>query len=497
MGHRVLVIRLQDAADGGERCERELREGGHRGELLRRNPSALAIAGEKAAGEARAQDARASPLASEAENAANDVGRPRTAFQLVEVKQRDHGAAPEQHVAPVVVVVEPPGRKRIEARDVERSRDRLESPLEVPEFELQRRGAVGVAEFIDDRAWCRDEATHVVFQQGGRGRADEAVGHVVKLGEPTSCLSSLFRSREVEVLALDKLEESPREPLLVHHDGIGGPRLDGGGGRDPIRLEVPLEAHLEPHALGIAIAPIPPQDELTPARVDDSQVVVAGARVECADKPRLVECVTGEHLAQRRRWFHEPSMLLIYATATEEGSTSDGGVRCGEPVLRWHGRGVMEPSETARLFWPYIARSIGRIIAALGDLEDAGVHLDWRPPAANANSVYVLAVHALGTTEHRLLSVLCGIDVDRDRDGEFAAAAGSALVIADRWREIAARITKALDTLTEADLRAVRRHPERGAITGLDVLIVVARHMAEHAGQAELTRDLALASTRT
>lgn len=157
----------------------------------------------------------------------------------------------------------------------------------------------------------------------------------------------------------------------------------------------------------------------------------------------------------------------------------------------------MEPSETARLFWPYIERSIERIIAALGDLEDAGVQLDWRPPAANANSVYVLAVHALGTTEHRLLSVLCGIDVDRDRDGEFAATAGSALVIADRWRDIAARITTALHTLTDADLTAMRHHPERGAITGLDVLIVVARHMAEHAGQAELTRDLALASTRT
>ena len=180
------------------------------------------------------------------------------------------------------------------------------------------------------------------------------------------------------------------------------------------------------------------------------------------------------------------------------GSPYCGGTGRGATVINTTcERGVTEPSETARLFWPYIARSIGRIIATLGDLEDAGVPLDWRPPAADANSVYALAVHALGTTEHRLLSVLCGIDVDRDRDAEFAATAGSALVIADQWRDLAARITTALDKLTDADLEASRRHPERGVTTGLDVLIVVARHMAEHAGQAELTRDLAMASTRT
>ena len=155
----------------------------------------------------------------------------------------------------------------------------------------------------------------------------------------------------------------------------------------------------------------------------------------------------------------------------------------------------MAPSETARHFWPYIARSIERIVAALSDLEDAGVPLDWRPPATSANSACAIAVHALGTTEHRLLTVLCGIDVNRNRAAEFAATAGSAMVIADDWRALEVRITTALEKLTEADLATSRWHPERGEITGLDMLIVVARHMAEHAGQAELTRDLALAST--
>ena len=156
----------------------------------------------------------------------------------------------------------------------------------------------------------------------------------------------------------------------------------------------------------------------------------------------------------------------------------------------------MAGNETAQTFRRYIGRSIAHIIAALSDLEEAGVPLDWRPPAAGANSVYALAVHALGATEHRLLAVLCGIDVDRDREAEFAASGCSAAVIDGQWRALEARIAPALDRLTEADLAALRRHPHRGEMSGLEVLIVVARHMAEHAGQAELTRDLALAAAR-
>jgi hypothetical protein len=52
------------------------------------------------------------------------------------------------------------------------------------------------------------------------------------------------------------------------------------------------------------------------------------------------------------------------------------------------------------------------------------------------------------------------------------------------------RIAKSLGTLTRADLDAARQHPRRGTITGRDVLIVVARHAAEHWGEAQLTRSL-------
>ena len=104
---------------------------------------------------------------------------------------------------------------------------------------------------------------------------------------------------------------------------------------------------------------------------------------------------------------------------------------------------AMARSETANRFWPYVSRSIERIVAALADLEQAGVPLNWRPPAAGANNVYWLAVHALGSSEQRLLGVLCGLDVERDREAEFAASAGSVTAIADEWRALSARIGSA------------------------------------------------------
>ncbi len=160
-------------------------------------------------------------------------------------------------------------------------------------------------------------------------------------------------------------------------------------------------------------------------------------------------------------------------------------------------RQAMTHQDTTRILWSYIGRAIEGIIGALADLEAAGVALDWRPAGAGANSVHALAAHALGATEHRLLDVLCGIEVSRDREAEFASGdVRSAAAIAGEWRALAARIGAALEGLGEEDLEAVRRHPHRGELSGLEVLVVVLRHVAEHHGQAELTRDLALAAAQ-
>jgi hypothetical protein len=52
------------------------------------------------------------------------------------------------------------------------------------------------------------------------------------------------------------------------------------------------------------------------------------------------------------------------------------------------------------------------------------------------------------------------------------------------------RLAEALANLPPGALDASYSHPRRGTVTGRDILIIVARHSAEHLGQAELTRDL-------
>jgi hypothetical protein len=57
------------------------------------------------------------------------------------------------------------------------------------------------------------------------------------------------------------------------------------------------------------------------------------------------------------------------------------------------------------------------------------------------------------------------------------------------------RVAKSFEALTREDLDGARQHPRRGIISGRDVLIVVARHTAEHWGEAQLTRSLLKART--
>ena len=151
-------------------------------------------------------------------------------------------------------------------------------------------------------------------------------------------------------------------------------------------------------------------------------------------------------------------------------------------------------SSEVQRFWPYIQRSVDRIVGAIESLDAAGIDIDWRPPTPHSNSAYVMAVHALGNLDEQLLGLLSSAPSTRDRDAEFLATGGSTTEIQRRWRTLRVDIHEALQALSDADLDTSRRHPRRGVVSGHDVLILVARHMAEHAGQAELTRDLAIAA---
>ncbi len=142
-------------------------------------------------------------------------------------------------------------------------------------------------------------------------------------------------------------------------------------------------------------------------------------------------------------------------------------------------------------FWRYIASSLDRLVEVAAGMSPEG--LDWEPPAPDTNSVAVLVTHTLGNAEENLLETLCGQRVDRNCEGEFQQRDTTVAVLQHRWRELRPRLEAALSTLTSDDLEGDRPHPRRGTIPGREVLIVVARHAAEHLGQAELTRDLWLA----
>lgn len=151
----------------------------------------------------------------------------------------------------------------------------------------------------------------------------------------------------------------------------------------------------------------------------------------------------------------------------------------------------MSQEQELSSFWGFISRSIERIIACLEGL--SADEMNWRP-VENANSLYVLATHILGTTEENLLGVLCGQPVQRKREAEFAVQGTSLEPVRLKWQELQGRIKSSLDGLPSGELERERMHTRRGKLTGREVLIVVARHAAEHMGQAELTRDLLFAS---
>ncbi|HXM58127.1 MAG TPA: DinB family protein [Candidatus Dormibacteraeota bacterium] len=151
------------------------------------------------------------------------------------------------------------------------------------------------------------------------------------------------------------------------------------------------------------------------------------------------------------------------------------------------GRDVNAQDEIA-MYWRAIGSSVDRLLACLAGLSPD--ELDWRPPADDANSLAALAVHTMGNVEHRLLAMLCRQDVVRDREAEFRAADTSTEALGERWHTLRTRVDEALAELGEDALDRTVRHPERELATGREVLLVVARHAAEHAGQAELTRDL-------
>lgn len=151
------------------------------------------------------------------------------------------------------------------------------------------------------------------------------------------------------------------------------------------------------------------------------------------------------------------------------------------------GAAISEPAA----FAGYICRTLERIMTCLDGLDADG--LNWIPPAPNANSLHAIAEHAIANAEENVLGIVCHLDSLSQRVEEFSTLASTAEPLRGRAVSIMTRIRESLAALSAEDLRSVCSHPRRGSLPAYEVLIVAARHAAEHQGQAELTRDLLLA----
>jgi hypothetical protein len=128
--------------------------------------------------------------------------------------------------------------------------------------------------------------------------------------------------------------------------------------------------------------------------------------------------------------------------------------------------------------------------------------MNWEPPIHDANSMFVIATHALECTRSWVLHIVAGKPVGRDRPAEFASA-GTAADIEALASEVAHQVTSALAEVPaeRLDHHSVPPQEVYGAsqtrqITGRFALTHMIEHMGIHLGHLQLTRDLALLEVR-
>jgi len=138
-------------------------------------------------------------------------------------------------------------------------------------------------------------------------------------------------------------------------------------------------------------------------------------------------------------------------------------------------------------FRRFIFGTIEKLVEQLEGLSEED--LNWRPDAPETNSLCVITTHVLANAEENILGVLCERPVRRVRDDEFATR-GVTGKVHEHWLTLRERIDAAFETLPAGDLDRVRQHPRRGPLAGREILLVVARHAAEHWGEAQLTSSL-------
>jgi hypothetical protein len=133
-----------------------------------------------------------------------------------------------------------------------------------------------------------------------------------------------------------------------------------------------------------------------------------------------------------------------------------------------------------------LVREVERVISATDGL--TADQLAWTPTAKDANSLIVLASHTVGAAERHILVNIAGRTPGRTRDEEFANA-GDLAGIRQRWNDVKRGLVEVLDGLGPERLADnLSERMSNWSVQGMIVHSIA--HASEHAGQAELTRDL-------
>jgi len=137
---------------------------------------------------------------------------------------------------------------------------------------------------------------------------------------------------------------------------------------------------------------------------------------------------------------------------------------------------------------------LDRLVQSLEGL--TGEQLNWRPPAPETNSIFVIATHTMGNLEAWVLGIVCAQPIERDRPAEFASSGQDAAPLVARARELGRRFEEALATLSEP-LDAMREPQQQhwgiGQTRPVSIregFMHTIEHAAIHLGEIGVTRDL-------
>jgi len=126
------------------------------------------------------------------------------------------------------------------------------------------------------------------------------------------------------------------------------------------------------------------------------------------------------------------------------------------------------------------------ILNTLKDLPPAA--LDWSP-AADVNSISVLAIHTVGAQRFLIGEMIAGKPANRDRDAEFKVRGLDAGYLTQRFNESFEYIRSVLDGMSDEDLSARREFRGRDTTVAW-ILGHALKHTATHLGHIQLMRQV-------